>query len=522
MSATAGDENPTATPPARRIALSATDVSKRFGATQALSGASIDVWTGCVHILLGENGAGKSTLAKIIAGIHRADEGRIRVDERDVEIADITRARQHGIGIVFQELSLAPHLSVLDNVFLGAEAGRSAFSLVRRREESRRCREVLGLLDADLPLDVPVSQLPIAQKQLVEIAKVLARDSRIIIMDEPTSTLTDREKTALFRVIGTLKRRGVAILYVTHHLREVEIVGDHVSAMVDGRITQSCPVTPDLTESRLITMLTGREVRAFSRRSRQSSESPLLGVGNLKTRTGCRDVSLSVGRGEIVGVYGVVGCGRESLGRVLVGVEPQADGEVILDGRPYRPRHPAHARRLGVSYLSMDRKEKGILANRPIRENLNLMDLRRFSTVVGILSLGRERADSIRTLGELLVRYGSQERPITTLSGGNQQKVLFGRAIAGQPKLIVMEDPTAGIDVGAKSDLYRLMHDLRDRGVSFLLFSSDILETLNICDRVYSMYAGGIVQEYVNPSIEDEAQVLADIIGRAMPGPRLH
>ena len=261
---------------------------------------------------------------------------------------------------------------------------------------------MLGLLDADLPLDVPVSQLPIAQKQLVEIAKVLARDSRIIIMDEPTSTLTDREKTALFRVIGTLKRRGVAILYVTHHLREVEIVGDHVSAMVDGRITQSCPVTPDLTESRLITMLTGREVRAFSRRSRQSSESPLLGVGNLKTRTGCRDVSLSVGRGEIVGVYGVVGCGRESLGRVLVGVEPQADGEVILDGRPYRPRHPAHARRLGVSYLSMDLPREG--------------------------SSWRARTDSAEKPGYLMdLRRGSQ-RWSAFLSWGGTEPTLIGRS----------------------------------------------------------------------------------------------
>jgi ribose transport system ATP-binding protein len=494
--------------------LKASDVSKRFGATQALDRASIEMWRGTVHILLGENGAGKSTLAKVIAGIHRPDNGRILVDGKDVETADIGKAREAGIGMVFQELSLAPHLSVLDNIFLGAETRRNAFSPLRRRQEARRCREVLRLLGMDISLSLPVSALPIAQKQLVEIAKVLARESKIIIMDEPTSTLTDREKQALFRVIGTLKQQGVAILYVTHHLREVELIGDFVSTMMDGRITQSSRVTPELTEVKLIAMLTGREVREFSRQRLQKASAPLLTVANLKTRSGCNDVGLAVGRGEIVGVYGVVGCGRESLGRVLLGLESHASGEVKLDGNAYRPRHPAQARKSGISYLPMDRKERGILPNRPIRENLNLMDLKRFVSTGGLLSLGNERKRSIQILSDLLVRYNSQEKPITTLSGGNQQKVLFGRAIAGMPKLVVMEDPTAGIDIGAKSDLYRLMLRLRDRGVSFLVFSSDLLETLKICDRMYSMYAGRIVREYREPSMDHETQVLSDILGQ--------
>jgi ribose transport system ATP-binding protein len=514
MSAVLVDGNPMALRPAQEIVLRASDVSKRFGATQALDRASIDVWRGTVHILLGENGAGKSTLAKVIAGVHRPDRGQIQVDGKPIEIADIGSARRCGIGIVFQELSLAPHLSVLDNIFLGAEKRRQAFSLVRRRQEAKRCREVLRLLDTDVPLDVPVSALPIAQKQLIEIAKVLVREPKIIIMDEPTSTLTDREKQALFRVIETLKQRGVAILYVTHHLREVELIGDFVSAMMDGRIIQSCPVTSDLTEARLIAMLTGREARGFHRDKPQTASTPLMTIAGLKTKTGCNGVDLAVRRGEIVGVYGVVGCGRESLGRVLVGIEPPMSGEIDLDGKAYRPRHPAQARQLGISYLPMDRKEKGILANRPIRENLNLMDLKRFVSTCGLISLDQERKLSAKRLGDLLVRYDSQEKPITTLSGGNQQKVLFGRAIAGIPKLVVMEDPTAGIDVGAKSDLYRLMLGLRDRGVSFLVFSSDLLETLKICDRAYSMYAGRTVREYREPSLDDEPQVLSDILGQ--------
>lgn len=496
------------------VVLRASGISKRFGATQALDGASIDLCRGSVHILLGENGAGKSTLAKVVAGVHRADAGRIEVNGRKTEIMDTSTARECGIGIVFQELSLAPHLSVLDNIFLGAESHRRPYSLLARGRERRRCRDVLELLELDVQLDAPVSGLPIAQKQLVEIAKVLARDSKIIIMDEPTSTLTDREKQALFRVIGILKQRGVAILYVTHHLREVELIGDFVSAMVDGRITESCRVTPELTEAKLISMLTGREVQQFTRMRSQTPSSPLLTISKLCSRGGCLDVDLSVGRGEIVGVYGVVGCGRESLGRTLIGLEPPTSGQIHLDGKSYQPRNPAHARKLGVSFLPMDRKEKGVLPNRPIRENLNLMDLKECTRFGGFLSLGRERKRSSEILRELLVRHDSQEKPITTLSGGNQQKVLFGRAIAGAPKLVVMEDPTVGIDIGAKADLYRLMHELRKRGISFLVFSSDLLETLKICDRVYSMYAGRIIREYREPTMDHEAQVISDILGQ--------
>ncbi|WP_176245135.1 sugar ABC transporter ATP-binding protein [Oceanibacterium hippocampi] len=497
-------------------------MSKKFGATQALDEASIQICSGGVHILLGENGAGKSTLAKIFAGVHRPDAGQIEVRGQAVEIGDARTARELGIGIVFQELSLAPHLSVLDNIFLGAEAKRRPFSFLSRGEEARRCRNVLEMLDLDVPLQAPVSSLPIAQKQLVEIAKVLARDAKIIIMDEPTSTLTDREKQALFRVIGVLKQRGVAILYVTHHLQEVELIGDFVSAMVNGRVTQSCPVTPALTELKLVSMLTGREVREFTRAKPRTPSSPLLTIAALKSKSGCKDVALTVGRGEIVGVYGVVGCGRESLGRVLVGLEAHSSGEIHMDGRPYRPRHPAHARGLGMSYLPMDRKQKGILPNRSIRENLNLMNLRDFSTIGGMLSRSRERERSTRVLDELLVRFDSQEKPITTLSGGNQQKVLFGRAIAGAPKVIVMEDPTVGIDIGAKADLYRLMHELRNRGISFLIFSSDLLETLKICDRIYSMYAGRIVREYADPTMNDEAQILSDILGQELHRAAIH
>lgn len=496
------------------VVLEAVNLSKRFGATQALAGASIELRRGAVHILLGENGAGKSTLAKVVAGIHRPDEGSITVEGRAAEIRGIDDARRLGIGMVFQELSLAPHLSVVDNVFLGSEAATCAFSMLDRRDEARRCRGAFDLLDPDIPLDRPVSSLSVAQKQMVEIAKVLVRDPKIIIMDEPTSTLTEREKRSLFRVIASLTQRGVAILYVTHHLREVAQIGNVVSAMVDGRITETRAVTPELTEAKLLSMLTGREAKTFSRSRKAAPKATVLSIADLRTKTGCNGVGLTVGRGEVVGVYGVVGCGRESLGRVLVGIEPPLAGNLVFDGHPYRPRHPAHARKQGVGLLPMDRKEKGILAVRSIRDNLNLLDLRRFSTAGGFISSGAERSATITALRDLLVRYGSPEKPITTLSGGNQQKVLFGRAVAGRPKLVVMEDPTAGIDMGAKADLYELMSRLGDDGVSFLVFSSDLPETLSLCDRLYTMYAGRIVREFPEPSLADEPLILADVLGQ--------
>jgi ribose transport system ATP-binding protein len=494
------------------------EMSKRFGATQALDGATIDVRRGEVHVLLGENGAGKSTLAKIIAGIHRADAGTIYFEGNPVQIPDIPTARRLGIGMIFQELSLAPHLTVQENLFLGVESGSHLFSLLRRGGERVAATPALRRLGIDIPLDAVVADLTIAQKQMIEVAKVLVRAPKFIIMDEPTSTLTEREKSALFEIVRELRRSGVAVLYVTHHLREIFEIGDTISAMRDGKVVTTRPVSADLTEPQLLKVLTGRDLTQSRPRKTRPRAEPLLQVSGLRTG-GCNNVSLTVGAGEIVGVYGVMGCGRETLGRVLVGLEPCKAGEITLDGRAFNPRHPAHAANLGVGYLPMDRKEKGILPSRSIRENLNLSNLSSLSSAGMFVSSRRERAPTIAALKELLVRYRSAEDTIVTLSGGNQQRVLFGRAVAARPKLLVLEDPTAGIDAAAKRDLHDFIRRLADEGKGILVFSSDLIETLLLCDRVYTMYSGRITDHIVAPTLDDERRVLAEVLGRANPKP---
>lgn len=488
-------------------------ISKSYGATQALLDASLTVRAGEVHVLLGENGAGKSTLAKIVAGVVRADGGRILIGGRPVDIPDARTARSLGIAIVFQELSLAPHLSVAENLFLGTENATNPFALLHRRKEAARAAAVLAALKLDLPLDRPVGELTIAGKQMLEIAKALLQAPRILILDEPTSTLTEREKSFLFATIRRLQRDGVGILYVTHHLREVFEIGTRVSAMLDGQVTVTTNVSAELTEAQLLEMLTGRKLSMDVTRNAPKAAGPLLVVENLHTRDGCDGVSFHVGTGEVVAIYGVMGCGREGVGRALVGLGPPARGDIRLAGMQLAARHPAEALARGVGYLPMDRKARGILHNRPIRENLTAANLRAFARS-GIIMHRAERRAASHLLDSLLVRFRSMEDPVVSLSGGNQQKVLFGRALAGRPRLLVMEDPMAGIDMGAKLDLYRIIRELADEGMSFLLLSSDIAETIILCDRVYTMYAGRIIDEVTGPCFADEERILAAVLGR--------
>ena len=487
-------------------------LTKAFGVTKALVDSSIDLHSGEVHILLGENGAGKSTLAKIIAGLVRRDNGSIEIEGKLVSIDSTKDARRHGIAIVFQELSLVPHLSIVDNLFLGAESNASPYSLLCRREEIERSRETLMALELDIDPQRMVGELSIAQKQTLEIAKALIQDPRILIMDEPTSTLTEKEKGHLFRVLKRLQDQGVAILYVTHHLREVFQIGSRVSAMRDGGVKVTAEVTADLNESQLLEMLTGRKLSMTVQRTPRQNKERLLEVDEVWTDVGCRGISLVVHPGEVVGVYGVVGCGREQLGQVLVGLTPVTSGAMRFGAKEFQPNNPANARSRGVGYLPMDRKERGILSERPIQENLTLSSLSHVSRS-GVIDFGIEKKTALDLLRELRVHYHSMEDRITSLSGGNQQKVLFGRAIAHKPQVLVMEDPTSGIDMGAKFDLYEILRNLADDGLSFLLLSSDLAETLLLCDRVYTMYQGRFVGELVSPTLEDEEKVLSHVLG---------
>ena len=493
-------------------ALSAAGLYKAFGSTQALRGANLELEAGRIRALLGENGSGKSTLAKIIAGAQSADRGTITRNGTEVTIADPASARVLGIAMVFQELSLAPDLDVIDNMFLGRERVGKLPGFFDRKSEAEDCRAMLDQLGLALNLRRPVRGLGMAQKQMLEIGKALSLRPEILILDEPTASLTRREIEQLFALVKRMRDGGTAILFVTHHLREVLEIADHVSIMRDGRIVASREVTREMTEAELVELLIGKTPQPQPTAPVTSASMPLLKVSHLCTSSS-HDVSFHIGHGEIVGLYGVVGCGREEIGRALVGLHPVRGGTVKLSGQIYKARGPAHALAVGIGFLPSDRKQEGILPNRSIRENLMLSNLWAASRG-GVIQQGRERTTAVNQLAALGVKFGSAEHAITTLSGGNQQKVLFGRALAARPKLLVLEDPTAGIDIGAKHDLYGTIRRHRADGMSFLWMSSDLTETLTLCDRVYAMYDGHIVSEIAAPTMADEEHLLAAVLGR--------
>jgi ribose transport system ATP-binding protein len=491
--------------------LVATGISKSFGPTVVLRRASLELRAGAVHVLLGENGAGKSTLGKIIAGLLRPDEGEIVVDGHYRLSHTIPAARAAGVEIVLQELSLIPQLSVEANLFLGHEGVRTLLAPISRWTEAREAESLLRRFGLTCGPKTPVAQLPMAERQLVEIAKAARNGPRVIVMDEPSSRLTQREKAALFETVRALREGGTAVLYVTHHLNEVAEIGDQVSAMRGGQIVETVDVTNSLGERELLRMLTGRDIVTMYPRLPLGTSEPLLEVNHLDTGGVCRDVNLTICRGEVIGLYGVVGCGRDEIARVLVGAACRQGGEVTLAGRDYRPESPTAASAAGVTYIPSDRKENGAFAPLDLVANLTVNNLDHYATF-GIIDRRRERREARYTLNRLTVRFASVRQAISGLSGGNQQKVLFGRSIDRKPQLVVMEDPTAGIDAGSKQELYRLIEDLSRDGISALLLSSDLDETIAICHRVYTFFNGRVIATYRNPTPADRHAILADVL----------
>lgn len=481
---------------------------KSFGATQALRDVSLRFAPGKIHCLLGENGAGKSTVGKIVGGIHEADRGEILLNGAPVQIRSVAEARALGIAIVFQELSLAPDLTVAANICLGAET-RSGFGLLSRRADEARCRALLKELDFNVDVRARTGGLATANQQLVEIAKALLIQPRILILDEPTAMLGAAEKRRLFAVLRRLRDAGTTLILITHHLDEVLEVGDWVSILKDGQLVDSFAVDHSVAAGHIIEKIAGRAIGAGDIRRSASLGEDVIRLEGLPGRRTVR-----VRRGEVVGLYGVVGCGREQIIQAISGLEPLGQGTMILDGRPYRPRTPAHAARQGVAYLPTGRARNCILPSRSIRENLTLTQLSRFRRW-GLVQGRREREAARKQLASLHTRFASPEDLITSLSGGNQQKVMLGRSLGHGRRLLVLEDPTAGIDVGAKQEIYGLMRAKADEGLAVLFVSSDLRETIEVCDTIYTVYKGAIINMYEAPSFADEPAIVADVLGTA-------
>jgi ABC-type sugar transport system ATPase subunit len=493
--------------------LEAENIDKRFPGVHALDNVSLTITPGEVHAVVGENGAGKSTLMKILAGAYGPDRGTIRIDGEAVTIENPRAAQDLGIITIYQELSLVDALSVGENVFLGDLPTRSGGSWrVDWPTVWSRAAELLERVGLRIRPQTRVRDLSVAQKQMVEIARALARNVRVLILDEPTSSLTERETEKLFEIISQLRNRGVGIIYISHRLGEVFRIAQQVTVLRDGIVVGSLPVR-DASEDLLVRMMVGRDLARLFTEARASDAPVRLEVRGLSRRGVLHDVSLSLRGGEIVGLAGLVGAGRTELARCLFGADSISEGEILLDGAKVDIRSPGHAVDLGIALVPEDRKLQALILGMGVRENLSLPVLDRLGSPF-VPSRRRERALASDYIRSLTIRTPHMEQRVSALSGGNQQKVVIARWLATKPKVLILDEPTRGIDVGAKAEVHALIARLAEQGVAILMISSELPEILGMSHRILVMRGGRIVAEIPRQDATEES-IMAAATGQA-------
>jgi len=489
-------------------------VAKRFGPTVALGGVSLEVGPGEVHALIGENGAGKSTLMKVLSGAHRADSGTMELDGTPFAPSDPLHARRSGVAMIYQELNLAPDLAVEENMLLGNEP-RTLGWLNRGKRRRLAKRALEEICQPDLPLDAPVGSLTIAQQQLVEIARALVGEPRVLIMDEPTSSLTRLDTENLFGVIERMSQRGVSVIYISHFLEECQRVADRFTVLRDG-VSVGGGEMAEANLDRIIHMMVGREMSEIYPRTNRTFGGPVLELNNVAGLAKPVDVSLGLCAGEILGVFGLVGAGRTETLRAVFGLDPLAKGNVAVFGSEDTHSSPAERLAKGIGLLSENRKEEGLLLNRSLADNLTLTKLGDVSRF-GLVSQAAQLAASEKRMSELKVKASGSGQPVGELSGGNQQKIAIGRLLHHDAAILLLDEPTRGIDVGSKSQIYGLMNDLAGRGKAVIFVSSYLPELLGVCDRVSVMSRGVIIE--TKPVEEwSESEILRAAVGQVDTG----
>ncbi|HRL10260.1 MAG TPA: sugar ABC transporter ATP-binding protein [Aggregatilineales bacterium] len=461
------------------------EISKRYGGVQALNKVNFELNYGEVHALVGENGAGKSTLIKVLGGIVPRDSGRITFEGREVVYNSPAEAQAAGIAIIHQELSMMPHLSVIENLFMHDMSRR--LGMVRWRDMQRRAREALALVDLHVPLNASVQSLPISQRQMIEIARALTANAKLIIMDEPNSSLSDTETERLFALIHSLKARGIAIIYVSHKIDEVLAISDRITVFRDGGYIGTID-TVTATEQKVINMMVGRELDRSAISVPTYTEEVLLEVRDL-CGPGYEHISFDVRKGEIVAFSGLIGAGRSEVMSTIFGAAKRTAGEIRLKGKPVRFRSPADAIHQGIAMVQEDRKVLSLFMDLPIAHNVSMAQLPRM-TRTGTINHRRERSLVNDFVKQLDVRLASISNAVGSLSGGNQQKTVLARWLATLPKLLILDEPTHGVDVGAKAEIYELIRALARSGVGIILVSSELPEVLALAHRVAVMHEG--------------------------------
>ncbi|QCX34865.1 sugar ABC transporter ATP-binding protein [Caloramator sp. E03] len=470
--------------------LKMSNIHKRFPGVYALNGVDFELRYGEVHALLGENGAGKSTLIKILAGIYQVDDGDIYIKGKKCNIDSVRTSQSLGISVIHQELCLVPYMTVAENIFLGREKAIGRTGFLKAKEINKDAQMILDSLGLDIKAETIVKDLSIAQQQMVEIAKALSTDSEIIVMDEPTSSLTEKETEMLFNTILDLKSRNISVIYISHRLEELFKISDRVTVIRDGKYigTRDTALT---NREELISMMVGRELKDLYKRTIRPLGENILEVRNIKRGNILNDISFNLRKGEILGISGLVGAGRTELARAIFGIDRIDSGKIMIEGKEIDIKSPLDAMNNGIVLVPEDRKQQGLVLIRGVGYNITLTVLNQF---LKLIKVDKEKEESIALeyINKLNIKTPTIEQIVGNLSGGNQQKIVIAKWLATKPKVLILDEPTRGVDVGAKAEIYSIMDMLASQGVSIIMISSDLPEIINMSDRVIVMYRGKI------------------------------
>ena len=496
------------------VILSVRNISKGFPGVQALSSVSLEIRRGEVHVLMGENGAGKSTLMKLLAGVYEPDGGEIILNGESVKMENPLKAQKLGVNLINQELNIAPSLTVAENVFMGNEPGR--FGLIDRAYMAKKSAEALAKLGSSFPVDALAGTLSIAEQQQIEIARSIVHDGKILIMDEPTAALSDRETERLFELILSLRSKGMAIIYISHRLAEVSIIADQVSVLRDGAFIGTLR-KPNLDNAEIVRMMVGRSLTDFYKHEVSGERiEGRLEVKGLTDGKRVKPTSFRAAGGEILAISGLVGSGRTELARLIFGADKKTGGDIFLDGKKAAIETPGDAIRYGIGYVPEDRKSLGLFLEMSGHENIT-MNVMGSTSTAGVLSGRKNDAITRTAIDRLRIRIASPRTIALSLSGGNQQKLLLARWLEIKPKAIILDEPTRGVDVGAKSEIYKLIGEIASQGVAVVFISSELPEVVGIAQRVLVMRDGGIVAELTEKKDITQETIMAYATGVEPP-----
>ncbi|MCM3110722.1 sugar ABC transporter ATP-binding protein [Lederbergia lenta] len=477
------------------------NIHKAFGTNEVLTGVDFDLLEGEVHALMGENGAGKSTMMNVLTGLHARDKGTITIDGKETYFKNPKEAEQNGITFIHQELNIWPEMTVLENLFIGKEL-KNAFGLLKMKEMKALAKKQFEKLSVSIPLDKEAESCSVGEQQMIEIAKALMTDAKVIIMDEPTAALTEREISKLFDVITSLKKEGVSIVYISHRMEEIFAICDRITVMRDGKTVDTKEI-PETNFDEVVRKMVGRELTdRFPKRNQELGET-VLQVKGLTKKGIFEDVSFSVLEGEIVGVSGLMGAGRTEIMRAIFGLDAMDSGEIWLEGKKVIIKSPDQAVKLGIGFITEDRKDEGLILDFSISDNMILPTLSSFAPK-GLINDKSTKEFVDMLIKRLTVKTESPDIAIGKLSGGNQQKVVIAKWIGIGPKLLILDEPTRGVDVGAKREIYQLMNELTERGVAIIMISSELPEILGMSDRILVVHEGKISGELAKEDATQE------------------